>query len=357
MKTINIRGNLNNFRNGIRKKSLKIGFAGGSITTASNPENWPAHLRGRLLGEFPEVKFRFNNAAIGATGSLCGLALAQKEFIDPEYDIVFVEYAVNDNALDSEDRMRTREGLIRKLLSAGIDVVLVYTYFSAMYDHEHPNRLPQSIAELEQLAEHYQLSSVYMAQTAYHMVEQGQIPWNMWLPDGTHPQAFGSYLYASSVIQLLKDELLCEDSPIKKTLPSPLNPNNWQNAAEIPLDEIQLNGAWSIEKERALSWFDEKLYSCALNASVSFTFSGRGIAIIFNYGKTSGLIEYRIDGGEWKELSFEREWWVPEENFVNAVKFADDLPVGDHLFELRVSYVTKKDFTSCVCSVLKIIII
>lgn len=355
MNTVNTRGNLNNFRRGIKEKSLKIGFAGGSITTASNRENWPTHLRGWLLGEFSDVKFRFNNAAIGATGSLCGLALAQREFIDSEYDLVFVEYAVNDNAIDSDERMRTREGLIRKLLSAGIDVVLVYTYFSEMYDPEHPDKLPQSIAELEQLAEHYCISSVYMAQAVYRMAEQGRCPWNMWLPDGTHPQAFGSYIYASAVIKLLKEELLCEDSVNKKPLPVPINANNWENAVEYSLDDVRCNGAWSIEKERELSWFDEKLYSCALKASLSFSFHGRGAAIIFNYGRTSGLIEYRIDNSEWKELAFKREWWVPEENFVNAVKCADDLNNGEHLFELRVSYVNKKDFTSSMCSILKII--
>ena len=126
MNTVNTRGNLNNFRRGIKgeitENRLCRRFDHNSLQSR---ENWPTHLRGWLLGEFSDVKFRFNNAAIGATGSLCGLALAQREFIDSEYDLVFVEYAVNDNAIDSDERMRTREGLIRKLLSAGIDVVLV----------------------------------------------------------------------------------------------------------------------------------------------------------------------------------------------------------------------------------------
>ncbi len=54
--------------------------------------------------------------------------------------------------------------------------MLVYTYFSEMYDPEHPDKLPQSIAELEQLAEHYCISSVYMAQAVYRMAEQVTMP-------------------------------------------------------------------------------------------------------------------------------------------------------------------------------------
>ena len=203
MDTIKIRANLKNFKRGISNGNLSIGFAGGSITTASNSENWPTHLRGWLVSAFPNVHFRINNAAIGATGSLCGLALAQKEFIDSKYDLVFIEYAVNDHSIDREERMRTREGLIRKLMAADIDVVLVYTYFSEMYDNE----LPQSIADFEQLAKHYKISSVNMAKPVYNMVSDGMMPINMWLPDGTHPQAFGSYLYASEVIRFLKAEL------------------------------------------------------------------------------------------------------------------------------------------------------
>ncbi len=358
MDTIKIRANLKNFKRGISNGNLSIGFAGGSITTASNPANWPTHLRGWLVNAFPNVRFRINNAAIGATGSLCGLALAQKEFIDSKCDLVFIEYAVNDHSIDREERMRTREGLIRKLIAADIDVVLVYTYFSEMYDND-SEQLPQSIADFEQLAEHYKISSVYMAKPVYNMVSEGMMPMNMWLPDGTHPQAFGSYLYASEVIRFLKSELAREDhTPMCcNSLPEPLNTKNWQTFREILLDSVHTKGAWSIEKERALSWFDEKLYTCAFNASISFPFSGRGIALIFNYGKTSGMIEYRIDSGEWKKYAFERYWWVPEENFVNAVKFADDLTVGDHLFELRVSYVNQKDFTSCTCGILKIMVV
>ena len=118
---------------------------------------------------------------------------------------MFVEYAVNDHSVDKEERMRTREGLIRKLLAAGIDVVLVYTFFSEMYDRDNPDKLPHSIEDFEVLAEHYQISSVYMAQPVYQMVRSDRLQWNMWLPDGTHPGALGSYLYASAVYDFLQN--------------------------------------------------------------------------------------------------------------------------------------------------------
>ena len=180
----------------------------------------------------------------------------------------------------------------------------------------------------------------------------------MWLPDGTHPQSLGGYLYAQEVIRCISAEMQRSDGekcPKGEHLPEPINAKHWQYAREIKLREVRTYGPWTMERERAFSWFEEKLYTCAPESHIAFDFCGRGISIIFNYGKTTGLIEYRIDGGEWKTYAFERYWWVPEENFVNAVMFADDLECTTHMFELRIAHVSQKDFTSCNCSILKIL--
>lgn len=357
MKDINIRGNLTRFKRGLEDGKVKIGFAGGSITTATAVSNWPTYVRGWFVDRFKDVRLTVVNSAIGATGSLCALSLAKKEFIDTSCDLVFVEYAVNDNGIDSDERMRTREGLIRKLLAANIDVVIVYTFYQNMFGQADKGEVPDSIADFEKLAEHYSISSVYMANAAYDRVKRGIIPWNMWLPDGTHPQNLGSYFYAERVIEYLESELLRTDNTeILKgdDMPGPVHKMNWQNTVEISFDEVKTQGAWSVEREVFIPYFDEKLYTYGIHDSLSFEFEGRGIAIVFSYGKSSGKIEYSIDGGEWQEYAYERYWWVPEENFTNAVKFADDLKYGKHTFSLRVTHGDKEGFTSSDCKVLKI---
>ena len=134
MKDIILRGKLDRFRDGLNKGTLKIGFSGGSITTARTPSNWPSYVRGYLLNQYPGLRLTLANAAIGATTSMCGLSLLQQELIDTDCDVVFVEYACNDDEVDSRERMRTREGMIRKLLAAGIDVVIVYVLYQKMYE-------------------------------------------------------------------------------------------------------------------------------------------------------------------------------------------------------------------------------
>ncbi len=360
MNDINFRGNLTRFKEAITNGRVKIGFAGGSITTASSLSNWPTYVRGWFVDRFKDVRLTVINSAIGATGSLCALSLAKKEFIDTSCDLVFVEYAVNDNGIDSDERMRTREGLIRKLLAANIDVVLVYTFYQDMFKEVDRGEIPGSISDFERLAEHYNIGSVYMANAAYDKVKRGMISWKMWLPDGTHPQHLGSYFYAEKVIEYLEGELLRENAaPIPKAenIPLPLHEKNWQNTEEISFDNVITEGSWSVEREVFIPWFDEKLFTYGLHNSLSFEFEGRGIAIVFSYGKSSGRLEYSIDGGEWTEYAYERYWWVPEENFTNAVKFADDLGNGHHTFSLRVTHGDEEGFTSSDCKILKILVV
>lgn len=356
MNNINIRGSLTRFKNAISNGKVKIGFAGGSITTATTRSNWPTYVRGWFVDRFRDVRLTVINAGIGATGSMCALSMAQKEFIDTHCDLVFVEFAVNDLGTNPEHRMRTREGLIRKLLAENIDVVLVYTFCQRMFKDADSGILPDTIADFEQLAEYYNIPSVYMANAAYDKVKRGMIPWNMWLPDGTHPQHLGSYIYAEKVIEYLEAELSFDNEAAIRygsNLPQPLNSKNWQYIEEIPFDSVKTVGAWSVEREIDIPWFGERLFTYGLHDSLSFTFNGRGLAIIFSYGKHSGLYEYSIDGGEWTRFS-ENGWWMPDENMTNPVKFADDLEDGAHTFALRVTLGDATDGTSSDCKILKI---
>ena len=160
-----------------------------------------------------------------------------------------------------------------------------------------------------------------------------------------------------TVIQNMKTEVhrVAERRVEKRRVEKrPISKLNWDSVYEIPFDAVRTQGSWFVEREVFIPYFEERLVTYAPHNSMSFEFEGRGLMIVFNYGKTSGKIEYRIDGGEWCEYAYERYWWVPEENFTNAVKFADDLAYGHHTFALRVTHGDKEGFTSSDCRILKI---
>ena len=236
-------------------------------------------------------------------------------------------------------------------------ITFEYTFYQNMYDEMKDGGVPQSIQDLEQLAEHYHLSSVFMAQEAYEQVQRGILPWNAWLPDGTHPHHIGSYFYANAVIAFLQEEL---NTPNPCTackgdaLPAPVNQKHWENTADIAFDTVTTHGAWSVAREVHIPWFDRRLMTYGLGDWLEFTFEGRGLAIVFSYGKSSGLIEYQLDGGDWEPYVCQRYWWMPEENFVNAVRMFDDLPDGEHHVKLRVSHANTDGCNSSNCNILKL---
>ncbi|MNH83129.1 hypothetical protein D3C87_398790 [compost metagenome] len=357
----------------ISEGTLTLGFIGGSITDARPRHNWPEPVIAWFAEVFPQVTLKVENAAIGATGSDLAVFRAQRDLIDRGADLVFVEYAVNDYDEPQEKRGRTREGLIRQLLAGeGRDVVLTYTYIQDMYEAMMNGEVPDSIAELEQLGEHYGLGSVWMGRYALDEVQKGRMRWQEWLPDGLHPTERGSLSYAHSVIKFLERELverraegraepeaefgseLESQSGLESgsnhgfsglNRPNPLNPNNWEQVEHLPFENMKRQGPWVIRRWVNLEWIDRVLETAAVGAKLSFNFEGRGLALGFDFGKASSEFRYRLDGGEWKISSRDRPAWVENEGWFRLMVIADDLAEGSHGIEIEVIHGSSESCT------------
>jgi hypothetical protein len=335
------RGGLLHTLAALKKGSLTVGFIGGSITDARPEWNWPEPVSAWFVENFPGVRVQIENAAIGATGSDLAVFRAERDLIGRGCDLVFVEFAVNDEGSPAEQRMRSREGLLRKLLQgAGRDVVLTYTYSQAMYADMLAGRLPASIADFERLAVHYQIGSVWMGWHALQDVQRGRMRWEEWVPDGLHPQFRGSLSYAQSVMAYLERELRTHPSPaailMGANLPAPLNPRHWADAYRLPWSEIQTEGPWTLRRWPKLVWIDQVLRSTAVGARVKFEFEGRGLLLGLDFGKASAEFRYCLDGGEWKLSGFDRPDWVGADGWYRTLLVGDDLPGQRHTFELEV---------------------
>ena len=347
MTVIRHREKLGRFADAVETKRVKVGFLGGSIT-AEDPAvggqeyNWPSCVRGHLLQKYPDVYWEFYNTAIGGTGSLSGLIRVQKEIIDRGCDLVFVEYAVNDTYGERELRKLEEEGLLRRLLKNGIDVVLVYTFCTSMYPALEKGEVPDDIARWEQLAEHYGIASVWSGLYAYRQLCEGKISWEGWLPvcGGTlHPGEAGSMLYAQPVIEFLEDELQEKGAQQdKKKLPAPTDARNFENLKEIPMSEWGIMPPWTVLRELQTPWFDRVCYTAADGARLSLRFKGRMLACCMSFGKRSGVLHYSIDGGETVVYRGNRCEWVPDKGWCIPELLAHDLAEGEHVLELTVRY-------------------
>ena len=323
----------------LKERHLTLGFLGGSIT-ADSGFNWPDPVVAWFLATYPDVAITVENAAIGATGSDSACFRAQAEIIDRACDLTFVEYAVNDNGTPTALRNDTREGLLRKLLAAGQEVVLVYTFGQGMYDEMLAGKVPASVAEFETLAGHYGLSSVWMGLHALQEVRAGLMRWHEWLPDGLHPTHRGSLSYGQAVIEFLQKEFSRGASSRKAakmpSLPAPLYSGNWQNTQILPLSQISAQGPWVLKRVHDSGHLDQVLETHAPGARLSLDFRGRGLVLLFDFGKKSAEFRYRVDGGEWKISERERPYWVGDRGWYASFVVSDQLAPGQHTFEMEV---------------------
>jgi hypothetical protein len=344
------RGRLLCARRAIAEERLTVAFIGGSIT-AGWEETWPRPVTGWLASRFPGVAITAENAAIGATGSDSACFRVDREIVLRGCDLTFVEYAVNDYDKETERRGRTREGLLRKLLAAGQDVVLVHTFRQEMYADMMAGMVPESIAEFERLAEHYGVSSVWAGLHAFNEVRSGVMKWDEWLPDGLHPGHRGTWSYAQAIIGFLCDELpgAPPEEDQEKGLPAPLFPLNWQSASVLPLTVARTQGPWVLHRVHCTNHVEQVLETHTPGATLAFDFAGRGLVLIFDYGKKSAEFRYRLDGGDWVPVVRERPEWCGDRGLVRALVLADELAHGQHSFEMEVTHGNRPECTGTEC--------
>ncbi|MDR6550399.1 hypothetical protein [Paenibacillus qinlingensis] len=352
METIQVRNHLSHVSKKLQTGQLTLGFIGGSITEdGSALLNWPEPVARWFVESFPHARITVENSAIGATGSDLAVFRAERDLINRQCDLIFIEFAVNDYLTPSEQRMRAREGLIRKLLADGrSELVIIYTYSQKMYEEMSQGKVPDSIAEFEELAVHYGISSVWVGQHALQEVKKGLMTWEEWLPDGLHPRHRGSLSYGQCVISFLEKELITDsdlDSVVtSRSLATPLNAHHWGNVSTLSFEEVQLEGPWMIRRAAAhMPRVDQILTTAAIGAKLSFSFTGTGVALAFDFGKRSAEFTYQLDGGPAITTCRDRPSWCNDGGWFRIYWLADDLEEGLHHVELEVVHGNREECT------------
>ncbi len=342
MEILNHRGGLVRFRDAINnKKSVKVGYIGGSITEESAKSNWPEYVNAWIKKQAGDKIVYAENAGIGGTGSDIGVFRFEKELADKDCDLIFVEFAVNDDGFDSNLRARSREGLVRKILSqTNADVVFVYTFIQTMLEDMQAGRVPKSIAEFEEIAEHYNIGSVWMAKAAFDKMNDGFMGTELFLRDGLHPNGFGSSVYASAVMEFLSQELKLTSSGIDRKT-EPLNKNNWENARIVPFEDIETNGAWYV---RSVYRYDmgHVLYTSSLSSSATIKCKCKMLAVCRFYGTDTSVLRYRIDGGQWQTDDKAVLGWMGGANWLYQLVLIDDDVEKEHTVEIMGEKTTRE---------------
>jgi len=346
------RGSLENAR--IKFETDKTGhvaFLGGSITEMDGYRPMVCDL---LKKRFPETVFTFTNAGIASTCSTTGAFRLQEDVLDKgPVDLLFVEFAVNDDqdAHHSRDEcVRGMEGIVRHLRrhNPRADIVITYFVNERTLELYHKGETPLPIAAHEEVAKHYELSSINLAKTVSMRIDAGELTWKQF--GGVHPAPFGNRIATDMIGQLLDEcrteKLPAGAAPKDYSLPAkPLDELNYGGGRFLDLKEGRLTDDWRIhvpdweqipggKRDRFNKL--QVLEASKPGAALSLDFSGTAIGAFVLAGPDAGMVEASIDGGAAARIDLLHAF-SGGLNYPRTVMFADSLSSGKHTLALKIS--------------------
>lgn len=354
-----LRGGLSNCRTKFEtQKTGRVAFLGGSITAASG---WRDLVCADLQRRFPETKFEFINAGISSLGSTPGAFRFRRDVLaQGPVDLLFEEAAVNDdtNGFDDIEQVRGMEGIVRQALLSNplMDVVLLHFADPGKLAEIRMGKTPTVIANHERVAEHYHVASIKLAREVTERIEAKEFTWEDDFKD-LHPTPFGHELYAKSVSRLFSAawQNSAQSSPPVATpvvaLPEPLDSASYFHGQLLGPEQAvrsgaaTLTGGWKMvpawkpsDKVGTREGFVDVpvLMTEEVGGTMVLKFQGRGIGVFVASGPDTGVLEFRIDGGEWQTCELFTQW-SPSLHLPWAKMLASELKEGPHQIELRAA--------------------
>ncbi len=342
MNFVTIRSGLSNsFQTFRQKKTGRVVCLGGSITVA---EGWRVLIWKFLQKSFPRTKFDFINAGIGGTDSTFGaMRLKTDVFKNGPVDLLFLEFAVNDEGQPALPVLRAMEGIIRQArkLNPKIDIPMLYFADQEKMESYNAGKMTPTLETHEKVAHYYNLSTLNLAREIHHRIAAGEFSWEKFSSDSCHPTAFGHALYAQAIKKFLKT-LWTIPSPAL-TPRKPLDPFNYQKGRFIPITKAKVKTDWTriknwetAEQKCNYSGPVDILEAQKPGATLTLDFTGSAIGISAICGFDAGMVTYRIDNKKSITFDFFDSYCLKFHRPVHHL-LAADLPPGRHTLTLQIT--------------------
>lgn len=318
-------------------KKLSVGFIGGSVTAGAGASNanetsWRARIVDWFRNTYPECEINEVNAAIGDSYTKYAVYRMDNDLLKYDYDIVFVEYAINDSpwysAKQDDETIIYFETLIRRIYehNPNADIVIAYTIDDKI--SRIPKYFPTAAAQ-EVIAAHYDIPSVNFGRALADYVAENNFKWDDWFSDYVHPNDKGYMYYAAVMSEYLENALKPGSdesvSSAAKALPAKHTEKElWYNLTMLEADEIDL----SLSKNWALSEDGKKIYPTDADNELVIKTYGSDICIA---SPRDDLMYYSVDGGAEQHMKMNRK---PQ-------TLAEGLSDGEHTLRIRAEDIKK----------------
>lgn len=251
------RGGLPNFFEKVKAgQPVKIGYLGGSITEAIG--GWRDQSLKWFQQQYPKSRIEQIAAGVGGTGSDLGVFRLKDQVLANNPDLVFVEFAVNDNGKKPRPIAVAMEGIVRQIWRANpqTDICFVYTLSAPMAPTLAKGYFPLSASVMETIADHYDIPSIHMGLEVVKLAEKGELIFSgkpddypgklVFSADNVHPYPqTGHRLYTEALIRAFG--VLAKTTTLRKPqLKEPLYPDNWENAQMVSAEQATRSPGWQV---------------------------------------------------------------------------------------------------------------
>ena len=283
---------------------------GGSITRAD--KGWREQTFNWLQQAYPKAQFEQIMAAIGGTGSDFGAYRLKSHVLQYNPDLVFVEFAVNDQSKTAQQVKESMEGIVRQIWKANrkTDICFVYTFQKVQLPLYLKGKFPVSTTAMEIIADYYKIPSICMALPAIKLIEddimliQGKAkdyPDKMvFSEDGVHPFAeTGHKIYTETIKQHFK-ALQSVGKSGKHAKLDALMPNNLEKVEMIVIDKVEKSEGWqkvdSVVLNKPFASLMPPVYASTDTTDfIKINFKGNRLGLVDIIGPSSGQIVVSID--------------------------------------------------------------
>ena len=352
-KNIHLRSHLDHSLTSLRdKQDATVAFIGGSITEMAG---YRVMVEEYLTQRFPDTHFTFINAGIASTCSTTGAFRLARDVLSASPDLLFVEFAVNDDQdaghAERECR-RGMEGILRaaRMSNPSMDIVVTHFVNPPMLEQFKQGQTPLSSGAHEAVAQHYGVSTIDLAREVAEQIEDGRLTWKVY--GGTHPAEAGNRIAADMISDLLEtawanrlDETTPQEARVKQALPKLLDRKSYARGQLLDVAKAVFDSGWSHErpdwgsiKGSLRGRFNQAKLLCSekVGAELKLKFKGTAIGLFVLAGPDAGSVEYSIDDSEPRSVDLYHRF-SKNLHYPRTVMLDADLSDEPHELTLRVS--------------------
>lgn len=329
------------------EKKLTVGYFGGSITEGAGASDgsktsYRARVTKWFRDAFPDAEITEIQAAIGGTGSDLGMYRCDIDLLSHHPDLVFIEFAVNDNGMTYENIIAQTESIYRKILRENpyADIISVITTTAGIArEIENGGEYVSRSAHIT-TAHHYGVPVLDVGSALHCAVLRAGGDFLTYTADTVHPNDDGYGIYTNIITSRL--EKWMKENEATAMLPHKL-PEVMSAGARIdaymifPTEaENYSSDGFTATDESLCGRYPRYIEATVPGAEFSFDFTGETCAFYWMLALDSGNVSVTVD--DLPEISVSSwDLYCEAFNRAGAAFFMPRLTYGKHHVTVRVS--------------------